>query len=57
MQYHLDADPKTEPTLAEMTRAAIEVLQNNTKGYFLFVEGNFHFLRRFIYDPARYIKV
>lgn len=39
MQYNLDADPTTEPTLAEMTVAALKILQKEEKGYFLFVEG------------------
>lgn len=38
-QYHLDANPETEPTLAEMTEAAIKVLSRDDAGYFLFVEG------------------
>jgi alkaline phosphatase len=39
MQYNLDANPDTEPTLAELTAAAIRMLKNEKKGYFLFVEG------------------
>jgi len=39
MNYHLEADHDKEPTLAEMTAAAIRVLQKESKGYFLFVEG------------------
>lgn len=39
MQYHLDADPKKEPTLAEMVEAAIKVLSKGDQGFFLFVEG------------------
>lgn len=35
---HLDSDC-VQPTLEEMTEAAIKVLQKNEKGYFLFVEG------------------
>lgn len=38
-QYHLDANPETEPTLAEMTEAAIKILSRGTEGFFLFVEG------------------
>lgn len=38
-QYNLDTNPVTEPTLAEMTQAAIEVLSKGDEGYFLFVEG------------------
>lgn len=39
MQYHLDADPQTEPTLADMVEAAIKVLSRGNQGFFLFVEG------------------
>ncbi|XP_059617757.1 membrane-bound alkaline phosphatase-like [Phlebotomus argentipes] len=43
MQFYLESQEKgtqnTEPTLAEMTRAAINVLKKNNKGFFLFVEG------------------
>ena len=28
-----------EPSLAEMTEKAIQILQKNTEGFFLFVEG------------------
>lgn len=39
-QYHLDSvDSETEPTLAEMTEAAIKLLSRDENGYFLFVEG------------------
>lgn len=37
--YHLEGSPETEPTLAEMTEAAIKVLQKEKNGFFLFVEG------------------
>lgn len=39
MQYNLDADKQTEPTLAEMTEAAIKNLKRSRDGFFLFVEG------------------
>lgn len=39
MNYNLDADREKEPTLAEMTEAAIQLLQKEENGYFLFVEG------------------
>ncbi|XP_073841579.1 alkaline phosphatase 9 [Musca autumnalis] len=43
MDYHLDAlaDPdNTQPTLEDMTRRAIEFMeQDNENGYFLFIEG------------------
>lgn len=39
MKFHLDANPETQPTLAEMTDAAIRMLRKEKNGYFLFVEG------------------
>lgn len=39
LDFHLDADHEKQPTLAEMTEAAIKVLSKNENGYFLFVEG------------------
>lgn len=42
MQYHTDANPETEPTLAEMTEVAIQALMKEPNGFFLFVEGKIH---------------
>lgn len=41
MQYESDRleDQAGEPSLAEMTRKAIEILERNPEGYFLLVEG------------------
>ncbi|XP_072945123.1 membrane-bound alkaline phosphatase-like [Epargyreus clarus] len=39
MQYNMQADSVTEPTLAELTEVAIKSLSRNEKGFFLFVEG------------------
>ncbi|MBI3101123.1 MAG: alkaline phosphatase [Burkholderiales bacterium] len=39
MSYDLDRDASKEPSLAEMTDKAIEVLSKNSKGFFLMVEG------------------
>ncbi|MBJ7312523.1 alkaline phosphatase [Rugamonas sp. CCM 8940] len=39
MSYDLDRDPAKEPSLAEMTTKAMDVLGQNAKGYFLMVEG------------------
>ncbi|TAM12464.1 MAG: alkaline phosphatase [Nevskiaceae bacterium] len=39
MSYDLDRDPTTEPSLAEMTTKAIDILAKNPNGYFLMVEG------------------
>lgn len=33
--------PAEDPSLADMTRAALSVLVKNPKGFFLFVEGKF----------------
>nr|UXP86337.1 alkaline phosphatase [Megoura viciae] len=39
MSYNLLANKSVEPTLVEMTEAAIEVLNKGDNGYYLFVEG------------------
>ena len=39
MSYELDRDPAEEPSIAEMTAKAIELLSKNKRGYFLMVEG------------------
>lgn len=41
MKYEIEraTDPAGEPNLADMTRAALSILQKNPKGYFLMVEG------------------
>ncbi|WP_026035140.1 alkaline phosphatase [Cupriavidus sp. BIS7] len=39
MDYDLDRDPAKEPSLAEMTGKAIDVLAAKKKGFFLMVEG------------------
>lgn len=38
-QQRLQSNTTTEPSIVEMTEAAINVLQNNDKGFFLLVEG------------------
>ena len=39
MSYVYEED-ESDPTLAEMTKAAIQLLQKDDNGYFLFVEGD-----------------
>ncbi|MDR1156193.1 MAG: alkaline phosphatase [Bacteroidales bacterium] len=39
MAYDIDRDSASMPSLAEMTRKAIEILSKNEKGFFLMVEG------------------
>jgi alkaline phosphatase len=40
MERDLDRDPAQEPSLAEMTRKALEILKARKKGFFLMVEGS-----------------
>jgi alkaline phosphatase len=39
MSYDLDRDPSKEPSLAEMTGKAMDILAKSDNGYFLMVEG------------------
>jgi len=39
MKFHLEADAAVQPTLAEMTKKAVEVLRKEKNGFFLFVDG------------------
>ncbi|XP_055381416.1 alkaline phosphatase-like [Condylostylus longicornis] len=39
MKFNLDNIDRKEPSLAEMTASAIEILQKGTNGFYLFVEG------------------
>lgn len=39
MSYELDRDPSREPSLAQMTTKAIDVLSSRPDGFFLMVEG------------------
>ena len=39
MSYELDRDPRHEPSLAEMTTKAIDLLSKKPEGFFLMVEG------------------
>lgn len=40
MVYHLETNEKSnQPTLAELTRKAVEFLSRNNEGYFIFIEG------------------
>lgn len=39
MSYDIDRNPAVEPSLAEMTGKAIDILSKNQKGFFLMVEG------------------
>lgn len=39
LQYNLDANHETEPSISDMTYTAIKILEKERNGYFLFVEG------------------
>lgn len=39
MQYELNRNNETDPSLSEMVEVAIKILQKNPKGFFLLVEG------------------
>ncbi|WP_275076739.1 alkaline phosphatase [Providencia rettgeri] len=40
LSYDLDRDPALEPSLAQMTQKAIDVLSQNPDGFFLMIEGS-----------------
>lgn len=40
MSYEIDRDPAAQPSLAEMTEKAINLVSQNDDGYFLMVEGS-----------------
>lgn len=46
MEYFLESGTANNPTLEEMTRTAIQMLQKEANGYVLLVEGSFCFDRR-----------
>ncbi|XP_005180904.3 membrane-bound alkaline phosphatase [Musca domestica] len=39
MDYYAVSDKSQQPSLAEMTETALNLLQRNEKGYFIFIEG------------------
>ncbi|XP_055608137.1 membrane-bound alkaline phosphatase-like [Uranotaenia lowii] len=39
LKYHMDSDYKEDPTLSDLTYAAIKMLEKHDKGFVLFVEG------------------
>ncbi len=41
MEYYHEQEKHDDPSLAEMTQVAIEILSRNPNGFFLFVEGMF----------------
>lgn len=45
MQYELNRNNVTDPSLSEMVEMAIKILSKNPKGFFLLVEGRAACLR------------
>lgn len=39
MPFNIDADKTEKPSLTEMVDKALDILEKDNKGYFLFVEG------------------
>lgn len=39
MKYEAQEDNKQDPSLKEMTEAALRLLSRNPRGFYLFVEG------------------
>lgn len=39
MKYEINRDPTLDPSLLEMTEAALRLLSRNPHGFYLFVEG------------------
>jgi alkaline phosphatase len=56
MSFEIDRDPKREPSLAEMTAKAIELLRRNQQGFFLMVEGGLIDVAAHGWDGAALIK-
>jgi alkaline phosphatase len=46
MEYFLESSAANNPTLEQMTRAAIQMLQKDANGYVLLVEGSIRRLAR-----------
>lgn len=46
MDFNLDADRTKQPSLRELTEAAIKILQKNQNGFYLFVEGEYVWRRK-----------
>ncbi len=52
LQFDIDRNPKKEPSLAEMTKKAIEILNKNENGFFMMVEGSLIDYAAHANDPA-----
>lgn len=48
MKFEVFRNHTRDPSIVEMTEKAIQILSKNSKGYFLFVEDEYHISRIFI---------
>lgn len=48
MKFEVFRNSTRDPSIVEMTEKAIRILSKNPKGYFLFVEDEYHISRIFI---------
>lgn len=56
MSFEIDRDPAREPSLAEMTTRALEVLARNPRGFFLMVEGGLIDIAGHYWDAAALVR-
>lgn len=56
MSFEIDRDGKREPSLAEMTMKAIQILNRNPQGFFLMVEGGLIDVAAHAWDGAALIR-
>ncbi|KAJ2859852.1 vacuolar alkaline phosphatase [Coemansia erecta] len=60
MDYEIDRDPKAQPSLAEMSRKALEILEHATRkknaGFFLMIEGSRIDMAAHSNDPAAHVR-
>jgi alkaline phosphatase len=56
MAFEIDRDPSREPSLAEMTGKALEVVARNPKGFFLMVEGGLIDIAGHYWDAAALVR-
>lgn len=52
MDYEIDRNPAEQPSLAEMTKKALDLLKDSEKGFFLMVEGSQIDVAGHLNDPA-----
>ncbi|RCH85439.1 hypothetical protein CU098_007152, partial [Rhizopus stolonifer] len=52
MDYAMDRDPATQPSLVEMTKKALHILKKSKHGFFLMIEGSRIDMAAHVNDPA-----